>query len=147
MGKNVKDYKVKNYSIFVDEAHRILNDSLNDKTLKFFIDLQREMRKYMAGIWFSFHTLDDAIKDNAKNDSMKQIFNLSQYKIIFEQDARLKEKYYRVFDGIITESEVDKISRFKIGECLLSTVEEKNIIFKVSLGLDEEKEVIATGGI
>ena len=51
-----------------------------------------------------------------------------------------------VFKDSITETEIDKISRFQIGECLLSLNTDNNIIFKVSLGLENERELIATGG-
>lgn len=145
-GNNIKDVKLNNYLVIIDEAHRILNDDLDNKTIKFFIDFEREARKYLGAIWLSYHTIDDAIKNDNVKKEINKIFNLSQYKVIFEQDIQLKEKLMSVFKDSITETEIDKISRFQIGECLLSLNTDNNIIFKVSLGLDNEKELIATGG-
>lgn len=145
-GNNIEDVKLNNYLVIIDEAHRILNDDLDNKTIKFFIDFEREARKYLGAIWLSYHTIDDAIKNDNVKKEINKIFNLSQYKVIFEQDIQLKEKLMSVFKDSITETEIDKISRFQIGECLLSLNTDNNIIFKVSLGLEEEKELIATGG-
>ena len=137
---------INNYLVIIDEAHRILNDDLDNKTIKFFIDFEREARKYLGAIWLSYHTIDDAIKNDNVKKEINKIFNLSQYKVIFEQDIQLKEKLMSVFKDSITETEIDKISRFQIGECLLSLNTDNNIIFKVSLGLENERELIATGG-
>lgn len=145
-GNNIKDVKLNNYLVIIDEAHRILNDDLDNKTIKFFIDFEREARKYLGAIWLSYHTIDDAIKNDNVKKEINKIFNLSQYKVIFEQDIQLKEKLMSVFKDSITETEIDKISRFQIGECLLSLNTDNNIIFKVSLGLENERELIATGG-
>lgn len=145
-GNNIEDVKLNNYLVIIDEAHRILNDELDNKTIKFFIDFEREARKYLGAIWLSYHTIDDAIKNDNVKKEINKIFNLSQYKVIFEQDVQLKEKLMSVFKDSITETEIDKISRFQIGECLLSLNTDNNIIFKVSLGLDNEKKLIATGG-
>lgn len=145
-GNNIKDVKLNNYLVIIDEAHRILNDELDNKTIKFFIDFEREARKYLGSIWLSYHTIDDAVKNDNVKKEINKIFNLSQYKVIFEQDIQLKEKLMSVFKDSITETEIDKISRFQIGECLLSLNTDNNIIFKVSLGLENERELIATGG-
>lgn len=145
-GNNIKDLKLNNYLVIIDEAHRILNDDLDNKTIKFFIDFEREARKYLGSIWLSYHTIDDAVKNDNVKKEINKIFNLSQYKVIFEQDIQLKEKLMSVFKDSITETEIDKISRFQIGECLLSLNTDNNIIFKVSLGLENERELIATGG-
>ena len=145
-GNNIKDVKLNNYLVIIDEAHRILNDDLDNKTIKFFIDFEREARKYLGAIWLSYHTIDDAIKNDNVKKEINKIFNLSQYKVIFEQDIQLKEKLMSVFKDSITETEIDKISRFQIGECLLSLNTDNHIIFKVSLGLENERELIATGG-
>ena len=146
IGDRIDDFNIKKYFLLLDEAHRILNDELDDKIIKFFIDFQREARKYMGSIWFSYHTIDDAIKEREESKKMNQLFNLSQYKILFEQDNQLKNKLLNVFKNNFNENEIDAISKFKIGECILSLHNQNNIIFKVSLGLDEEKELIATGG-
>ena len=145
-GNNIEDVKLNNYLVIIDEAHRILNDDLDNKTIKFFIDFEREARKYLGSIWLSYHTIDDAVKNDNVKKEINKIFNLSQYKVIFEQDIQLKEKLMSVFKDSITETEIDKISRFQIGECLLSLNTDNNIIFKVSLGLENERELIATGG-
>ncbi len=146
VGKKVENFNLNNYLLIIDEAHRIVNDGLDDKIIKFFIDFEREARKYLGAIWLSYHTIDDAIKDNSINKEINKIFSLSQYKIIFEQDIQLKEKLMTVFKDGITETEINKIPKFKMGECLLSLSTNNNIIFKVSLGLKNEEDLIATGG-
>lgn len=103
--------------------------------------MKREARKYLGSIWLSYHTIDDAVKNDNVKKEINKIFNLSQYKVIFEQDIQLKEKLMSVFKDSITETEIDKISRFQIGECLLSLNTDNNIIFKVSLGLENEREL------
>ncbi|MDY3050818.1 MAG: hypothetical protein SOR31_04200 [Parvimonas sp.] len=146
IGDRVDEFNIKKYFLLLDEAHRILNNELDSKIIKFFIDFQREARKYLGSIWFSYHTIDDAIKDDGESKKMNQLFNLSQYKILFEQDNQLKNKLLNVFKSNFNENEIDAISKFKIGECILSLHNQNNIIFKVSLGLKEEETLIATGG-
>lgn len=145
----VKDISIDDtkYLIFVDEAHRMFNSSANEKVYTFFENYMREAPKYLAGIWFSFHLLEDNISTNESISLMNKIFKLAQYKVIFNQDNSSKELFKRVFPSELTDSEIDMIPTFKTGECLLSISGYKNIAFKVSLGFDEEKWLLNTGGI
>lgn len=145
----VKDISIddKKYLIFIDEAHRMFNSSADEKVYTFFENYMREAPKYLAGIWFSFHLLEDNISTKENISLMNKIFKLAQYKFIFNQDISSKELFSRVFSSEMTESEIALIPTFKTGECILSISGYKNIAFKVSLGFEEEEWLLNTGGI
>lgn len=136
------------YLVLIDEAHRLINSKTDESTIKFFTDFQREARKYLGGIYFSTHLLEDFVKGNSNSSTtMSEIFQLSQYKFIFTQDHSSKSKFKEVFNEQLTSSEIDRIPNFRTGECLLSISGFKNIAFKVSLGFEKEKKLLTTGGL
>jgi hypothetical protein len=145
----VKDISIddRKYLIFIDEAHRMFNSSADEKVYTFFENYMREAPKYLAGIWFSFHLLEDNISTKESISLMNKIFKLAQYKVIFNQDTSSKQLFSKVFSSELTESEIDLIPNFRTGECLLSISGYKNIVFKVSLGFEEEEYLLNTGGI
>lgn len=145
----VKDISIDDtkYLVFIDEAHRMFNSSADEKIYTFFENYMREAPKYLAGIWFSFHLLEDNISTKESVSLMNKIFKLAQYKVIFNQDTSSKALFSKVFSSELTDSEIDLIPTFKTGECLLSISGYKNIVFKVSLGYSEEEWLLNTGGI
>lgn len=133
------------YLVLIDEAHRLLSSG-DEKITKFFEFFLREARKYLGGIWFSFHLLEDnQTQGNLSN--MSKIFKFAQYKVIFSQDTSSANLFKTAFNREITESEINILPRLKTGECILSIAGYKNIAFRVFLGFEEEKNLIATGGI
>lgn len=146
-GASIIDENQQKYLVLVDEAHRLINSKSDENTIKFFTDFQREARKYLGGIYFSTHLLEDFVKNSSDSTTMNEIFQLSQYKFIFTQDHSSKSKFKEVFNEQLTSSEIDRIPNFKTGECILSISGYRNIAFKVSLGFEEEMKLLTTGGL
>src|SRR5699024_7066324 len=100
-----------------------------------------------GGIYFSTNLLEDFVKNSSDSTTMNEILQLSQYKFIFKQDNSSKSKFNEVFNEQLTSSDIDRISNFKTGECLLSISGYRNIAFKVRLGFEEEMKLLTTGGL
>lgn len=142
------EYKTQNrkYFISVDEAHKIINEKTDIKTMEFFTEYMREARKYVAGILFSFHSITDVVGSEV-NAQLQKFFEFAQYKFIMKQDISSKDVLRNVFKDTLSTSEIDLIPKLQKGQCLLSINGYKNIAFGVNLGYKEETRVIATGGI
>lgn len=140
--------EAKHYLLIIDEAHRLVNSRSSVQAKQFFADFMREARKYQGGLVLSTHLLTDFIRESdlAADDTMSNLFKLTQYKWIFKQDNSSLKQYQKVFDQQLTQSEIQQIPTFKVGECLLSITGDQNVIFRVSLGFEEEKRLIGTGG-
>ncbi|NLY36736.1 MAG: hypothetical protein GX046_05820 [Tissierellia bacterium] len=140
-----EDETNRKYLLILDESHRLINSSSPDSTIRFYENFMRESRKYLAGIVLTSHLLDD-FGDTA-DGRMSKLFQLTQYKFIFKQDISSKKTFENVFSKELTNSEIELLPVLEVGECILSISGFANISFKVSLGFEEEKKYLITGGI
>jgi len=136
------------YLLIIDEAHRLVNSQSSKQAKQFFAGFMREARKYQGGLVLSTHLLTDFIKENetAIDGDMSELFKLTQYKWILKQDNSSLRQYQKVFEQQLTPSEIQQIPNFVVGQCLLSITGDQNVIFRISLGLPEERSLIGTGG-
>jgi len=132
------------YLIIMDEAHNIINTrDISKPAVQYIERFMREARKYFGGIFFVSHSINDFVpnydgkitNDNAEN--IKKLFQLTQYKFIAQQDAITLPIIKSIFEGQITDSELQLIPRFETGHLILSISGVKNITFKVEIPPNE----------
>lgn len=128
------------YLIVIDEAHRIIN-SQNLLAVRFLIEFEREARKYFGGLIFVSQSIRDFVPEGISTEGLNEIktlFELTQYKFIMQQDNNALQTLRTVFDGSLSESELNKIPMLKEGECILSINGVGNIAFHIEAS---EKEL------
>ena len=139
---------ISRFVLVMDEAHNFININ-NMSTVEIINTMLREFRKFFGGVLIANHTVSDYVPENAKNDSaleeIKKIFTMTQYKFIMRQDTSDKELLKKIFKGVLSESEVEKIPNFSEGYCVLCIDGLSNITLKV--GIDEEERKLFKGGL
>lgn len=92
--------------------------------------------------------LPDYVPEGSDSDAvnkLKNIFELTQYKFVFRQSSNAKKLLYQIFDGELTGTQIEKIPKLEIGQCILLISGDKNIEFKVHLTKDED--MLFSGGL
>lgn len=129
------------YLIVIDEAHQIINTKAESKHAVQYIErFMREARKYFGGIFFVSHSINDFVPNGTNNENaenIKKLFQLTQYKFIAQQDSITIPVIKNIFEGQITDSELQSIPRFETGHVVLSISGVKNITFKVEIPQNE----------
>jgi hypothetical protein len=144
-GMDIRD--VVNFLILIDESHRWLNAKKSQALDQITLYL-REARKYFGGIGLASQSIRDYVPEgssSAEQNKIKTIFELTQYKFLFHQDSNVVRMMNDIFDGVLTSSQISKIPKEEVGECILSISSDKNIDFKVYL--TEEENELFQGGI
>ncbi len=127
--------------IFIDESHRWVN-AKKPFVLQSLGQFIREGPKYFVGIWLASQSIRDYTPEGStaeEIDTLKNIFDLTQYKFIFHQDANVIPLIDRVFNNSLTYSQREQIPRLQRGETILCISGLKNIQFKVYLSEADEK--------
>ena len=129
------------YLIIIDEAHHLINtDDISQPAVNFLVKFMREARKYFGGLFFASHLITDFVPEGSKSENaenVKNLFRLTQYKFIAEQDAESTEKLRTVFDGQLTDSELKVIPKLQTGSTILAISGVKNITFDVDVSPSE----------
>lgn len=134
------------FFVLIDEAHKFINSD-NLMAVDYAIAFEREARKYFAGLMFATQSIRDVVPENISSEALhkiKTLFELTQYKFIMQQDNNSKEALKEIFDGQITESEIERVPTFKKGECILAINGYKNIKLNIEI-TDKEKQLFAGG--
>ncbi len=135
------------FLILIDESHRWLN-AKKPFALELILQYMREARQYFAGIGLATQTIREYVPEGTTEkelDRMKSIFELTQYKFIFRQQADLKPLLEKAFSGVLTFRQIENIPDFEQGHNILSIASDQNIEFDVYL--TDEEEAIFTGGV
>ncbi|MBC5630484.1 ATP-binding protein [Clostridium sp. NSJ-6] len=125
----------KKYFLLIDEAHKFINSN-NIMAVDYLISFEREARKYFAGLIFATQSIRDVVPENAESEALQKIktlFELTQYKFIMQQDNNSKKALMDIFDGQLTESEIEGVPFFRKGECILAINGFKNIKFRIEV--------------
>lgn len=131
--------------IVFDEAHRIVNAS-KLPAVQQILTMTREGRKYFISLLFASQSVRDFFPENSSQvgvDLIKTLFELLQYRFILKQDST--EMIERIFVKSMTQSEIDSIPTFGMGECILNISGDRNIHFQIEISAEEEK--LFTGGV
>lgn len=138
-------YQVPKLLLMVDEAHKFINTK-NPLALDYMIGIVREDRKYFTGLTLASQSVRDynpQSGDGEAMDKLKTLFELTQYKLIMQQESNCKEILKTIFGDQITESQLKQIPRFGQGECLLSTGEE---LLHTFITITDQEEKLFKGG-
>lgn len=144
-GQVSSDY-AKKFFLLIDEAHKFINTN-NILAVDYLINFEREARKYFAGLMFATQSIRDVVPENSSGEAIEKIktlFELTQYKFIMQQDNNSKGMLMDIFNGQITESEIERIPYFGQGECILSINGDKNIKFQIEV-TDKELDLFKGG--
>lgn len=151
-GKMKRDYENGNIEwediihtlIVFDEAHRTINAN-KLFAVQQILTMVREARKYFTSFLFASQSVRDFCPENSSQSGIEQIrtlFELLQYRFLMKQDSI--EKIESVLGNSITQSEIEGIPRFEMGETLLNISGDRNIRFKIDISDEEER--LFTGG-
>lgn len=143
----IRLWDVTRFLILIDESHRWLN-AKKTHALDLVSVYLREARKYFGGIGLASQRAADYVPEGSDSDAvnkLKNIFELTQYKFVFRQSSNAKKLLYQIFDGELTGTQIEKIPKLEIGQCILLISGDKNIEFKVHLTKDED--MLFSGGL
>lgn len=132
--------------ILIDESHRWINTK-KLQAVDMIKNFLREGRKYFCGLFLASQSIRDFVPEGSSDASInaiKVIFELSQYKFIFAQDANVINLLDNVFGNSLTQSEIERVPKLERGECILSITSDTNVEIKVNL-TDRELELFRGG--
>ncbi|KAF2427333.1 type IV secretion system protein VirB4 [Bacillus sp. FSL M8-0256] len=129
------------FLIVIDEAHHIINTRKgNEHSVLFLTKFAREARKYFGGMIFASHSIRDFVpegSDLTAVEAIKTLFELTQYKLLMQQDSNNLNMLRDVFHGQLSESEIDAIPYLQQGDMILSIKSVKNVRFNVECSPEE----------
>lgn len=143
----IKMWDVVKTLILIDESHRWLN-AKKVQALELISIYLREARKYFGGIGLASQRVADYAPEGSGTEGiekLKNIFELTQYKFMFRQNASAQKLLYSIFDGELTSTQISKIPKLEQGQCILAIAGDSNIEFKVHLTKEEDR--IFQGGL
>ena len=138
-------YQIPKLLLMVDEAHKFINTK-NPFALDYMIGIVREGRKYFTGLTLASQSIRDFNPQNNDSEAvekLKTLFELTQYKLIMQQDSNCRDILKTVFNDRITDSQLKQIPHFGQGECLLSTGEE---ILHTFISITDQEQKLFKGG-
>lgn len=138
---------VTKFLILIDESHRWVNTDM-PMILKKLIQYFREARKYFAGILLASQSVRDFMPEGYGSpyiNDLKTLFELTQYKFMFNQDSSVLELISKVFNDSLSFSQLRQIPMLKKGEAILSISSDRSLKFKVWLSKKYEERLFAGG--
>ena len=139
--------QVTKFLMIIDESHRWINTKKRHALESISIYL-REARKFFGGIMLASQSIRDYVPEGSgaeEIDDLKKIFELTQYKFIFHQEADTLPLLDKVFESTLTQSQRNKIPKLEIGENILCIASDRNLEFNVHLTKEEDR--IFEGGV
>lgn len=137
----IKLEDVVHFLILIDESHRWVN-ATKLFALQFLSIYLREGPKYFVGIWLASQSIRDYTPEGSTEkgvETLKTIFELTQYKFIFHQDTNVLPILDRVFNNALTFAQRTRIPQLQRGETVLCINGEDNLEFKVHLTQADER--------
>lgn len=134
------------FLIIIDESHRWINTQKPHAVDQILIYM-REARKFFGGILLASQSIRDYVSEGSSSEAInkiKTLFELTQYKFIFYQNSNVLPLIDKIFTGILTQSQRDRIPNLEMGETILCIDSDRNLEFKIYLTDQEEK--IFSGG-
>lgn len=121
--------------LIVDEAHKFINTQ-NPQVIDFMGKILREGRKYFTSLILASQSIRDYVpesKESEKQDKLKSLFELAQYKFIMQQDSNAVPMLRQIFEGRLTETQLKQIPNFGVGQTVLLTGKDSiNMTIEVS---------------
>lgn len=144
--ENFSEDDARRLLVVIDESHRLINAE-NMLAVSFLTDFAREARKYFGGLLYASQSIRDFVPDHSDSETVTKIrtlFELTQYKFIMQQDSNTLDSLRVIFEGQMSESELEQIPMFQQGDCLLSISGVGNIMLGVEAS-DEELALFRGG--
>lgn len=138
---------VTRFLIMIDEAHRLVNAD-NLLAVSYLTDFAREARKYFGGLILASQSIRDFVPDHSDTAAVTKIrtlFELTQYKFVMQQDSNTLDSLRAIFEGQLTDSELDHVPQLQQGDCLLSISGVGNLMF--SIEASEQELQLFEGGL
>lgn len=135
------------FLIIIDESHRWINAKF-EFILDLIIVILREARKYFVGVTLASQSIRDYAPEGSSSEAiekLKIIFELTQYKFIFKQDSSVLPLIDKLFGGVLSPWQREKIPYLEQGETILSIAGDRNIFLKVWLSKQYEEQLFAGG--
>jgi len=144
--------------IIVDECHNLLNIE-KAYAAKWFVTLMSEARKLFIGLALATQRVERMFPnaDNAQDketveaaNKLKEIFGLTQYKIILKQDVTSLNFLKKVFGNIFTETEYAMMAKFQTSkdvggsQGIMSISGDQNL--QMTFQVTEEELALFNGG-
>ena len=128
----ISNDKIVHTLTFVDEAHRFIN-TRKLQAVSLIQNFIKEGRKWYMGIIMATPSIRNFILEGSDKgiDELKTIFELCQYKFIFRQDSSMKPLLRKIFDGELTETEINRIPVMQEGDAIMVISGDRNIDLKV----------------
>lgn len=141
------------FLIIIDESHRWVNTS-KPQVLEMIDIFMREAPKFFGSLLFASHSIRDFFPtldgsgtgsvDARVMNQLKNIFELTQYKVLFHQESSAIPMLDVAFGSMLTVSQKNRIPLLGQGKCILCIANEHNIEYKVFL--TEKERVLFAGG-
>lgn len=141
------DWKdVVRFLIIIDESHNWINAN-KLQAVQLITMYQREARKFFGGLLFASQSIRDYAPEGSNNEKLeklKDLFEFTQYKFIFRQNASAVPLIGKLFGEELTETQKKGISIQTQGETLLSISGDQAL--KFSVYLSDAEETLFAGG-
>lgn len=134
------------FLVIVDEAPRILNTNYL-QALEIIKQIMREGRKYFISIMLAAQSIRNFFPSLNKEDvsALSDIFELSQYKITFQQDESAMDVIDNVYGGNLSEIQKSKIPRLPRGQCFFTI--SGVATYQVDIYASKEELALFQGGV
>lgn len=132
--------EVAHTSIYIDESHRWVN-AKNLYALDLLSIYLREGPKYFSNLWMASQSIRDYTPEGSTNEGiekLKTIFEMTQYKFIFNQDSNAIPVIDRVFGNALMPRQRERIPYYVKGQTTMIISGDRTVDFKVYLSREDE---------
>ncbi|MEK4448626.1 ATPase [Bacillus sp. FSL M8-0052] len=150
--KGLKNWwDITRFLILLDECHNVL-EMRKAFTANFFVTLMSEARKFFGGLALATQRIERMFPDTNTSDpdmalaanKLREIFGLTQYKVLFRQDQTSMKLIKNLFEDQLTDNEYALLPKFETGSCILSISGDQNLVMHVEA--TEEELALFEGG-
>jgi energy-coupling factor transporter ATP-binding protein EcfA2 len=120
--QRIQPDEIQYLNVLFDESHNLINTN-NIAAVEYVSNFEREMRKFRAGVVFATQSPQEMIPEGAASADiakLKTIFELTQFKVLFNLDDSLLSRMRELLGDSLTDSEYASIPDLEMGQAILS---------------------------
>jgi hypothetical protein len=120
--RKIEPDQIQYLNVLFDESHNLINTN-NIAAVEYVSNFEREMRKFRAGVVFATQSPQEMIPEGAASADiakLKTIFELTQFKVLFNLDDSLLSRMRELLGDSLTDSEYMSIPDLEMGQAILS---------------------------
>lgn len=143
-GKITAD-QIRFLNVLFDESHNLINTN-NIAAVEYVSNFEREMRKFRAGVVFATQSPQEMVPEGAASTDvakLKTIFELTQFKTMFNLDDSLLHRMRELLGDSLTDSEYAAIPDLEVGQAIMSLGSKQSYRVKF---LPSERQLKLFGG-